>query len=240
MYHQLRTEHLKLPAFLIGLLLLGFSALSVTHAADNRSSTGTASLFDKEDEVLSPDQAFKLMINAKDKTTLEANFTVAPGHYLYRERIKFETKNGQIAHINLPKGDIKKDPNFGEMEVYHQSFSAQVTLKDIPAQLEKITLQASYQGCSEKGLCYSPIHKTMEVALTSVNATEQTVTPTQNKDHDDQATTLLKGGKLWLIVAGFFGFGLLLALTPCVLPMIPILSGIIVGDKKVHHHATSR
>ena len=240
MYHQLRTEHLKLPAFLIGLLLLGFSTLSVTHAADNRSSTGTASLFDKEDEVLSPDQAFKLMINAKDKTTLEANFTVAPGHYLYRERIKFETKNGQIAHINLPKGDIKKDPNFGEMEVYHQSFSAQVTLKDIPAQLEKITLQASYQGCSEKGLCYSPIHKTMEVALTSVSTTEQTISPAQNKDHDDQATTLLKGGKLWLIVAGFFGFGLLLALTPCVLPMIPILSGIIVGDKKVHHHATSR
>jgi thiol:disulfide interchange protein DsbD len=58
--------------------------------------------------------------------------------------------------------------------------------------------------------------------------------------NDDQATTLLKGGKLWLIAAGFFGFGLLLALTPCVLPMIPILSGIIVGDKKAHHHATSR
>ena len=56
----------------------------------------------------------------------------------------------------------------------------------------------------------------------------------------DQATSLLKSGKLWLVIVGFFGFGVLLALTPCVLPMIPILSGIIVGDKKVHHHATSR
>ncbi len=197
-------------------------------------------MFDKEDAVLSPDQAFKLDVNAKDKTTLEANFTVAPGHYLYRERIKFDAKNATIKDISFPKGDIKNDPNFGEMEVFHQSFNVQIKLKDAPDPVEKITLQATYQGCSEKGLCYSPIHKTIDVALSAPRTAESDISPEQNKYSDDRATTLLKGGNLWLIVIGFFGFGLLLALTPCVLPMIPILSGIIVGDKKVHHHATSR
>ena len=231
---------MKLPAFLIGLLLICFNALTLTQAAENSSSTSAVSLFDKEDQVLSPDQAFKLAVSAHDKTTLEASFTVAPGHYLYRERIKFVTKDASISDITFPKGDIKKDPNFGETEVFHQSFNAQIKLKDVPENLEKITLQATYQGCSEKGLCYSPIHKTISLVLGSPKAAEPATSPEQIKTSDDQATTLLKGGKLWLIVIGFFGFGLLLALTPCVLPMIPILSGIIVGDKKVHHHATSR
>ena len=231
---------MKLPAFLIGLLFICFNAPTLTQAAENSSSTGAVSLFEKEDQVLSPDQAFKLAVNVQDKTTLAARFTVAPGHYLYRERIKFETKDATISDVTFPKGDIKKDPNFGEMEVFHKNFNAQIKLKDAPENLEKITLQASYQGCSEKGLCYSPIHKTISLVLGTPKATEPAISPKQIKTSDDQATTLLKGGKLWLIVIGFFSFGLLLALTPCVLPMIPILSGIIVGDKKVHHHATSR
>ncbi len=226
---------MKLPAFLIGLLLISFSAASPALAAESSSSLSKSSLFDSEDQVLTPDQAFKLTISPQDKNTVQASFTIAPGHYLYRDRIKFESKDATIERIVLPKGEIKKDPNFGEMEVFHQSFVAKIALKNIPDSLKKITLQATFQGCSEKGLCYSPIHKTIEVALTS-----NTVSPEITKSNDDQATTLLKGGKLWLIIIGFFSFGLLLALTPCVLPMIPILSGIIVGDKKVHHHATSR
>ena len=227
---------MKLPAFLVGILLIILlGSATSTVAAENNSSVSKNSLFDNEEQILSPDQAFKLELSAQSKSSVQANFIIAPGHYLYRERIKFESKNATIESVDLPKGEIKKDPNFGEMEVFHQSFVANIALKNIPDNLEKITLQASYQGCSEKGLCYSPIHKTLEVALT-----KGTATPETTKSNDDQATTLLKGGKLWLIIIGFFGFGLLLALTPCVLPMIPILSGIIVGDKKVHHHATSR
>ena len=226
---------MKLSAFLIGLLLISFGVASPALAAESSSSSSKSSLFDIEDQVLTPDQAFKLALSPQDNNTIQASFTIAPGHYLYRDRIKFESKNATIESIVLPKGEIKKDPNFGEMEVFHQSFVAKIALKNIPDSLQTITLQASFQGCSEKGLCYSPIHKTIDVAFTS-----NSVSPEITKNNDDQATTLLKGGKLWLIIIGFFGFGLLLALTPCVLPMIPILSGIIVGDKKVHHHATSR
>ena len=227
---------MKLPAFLISLVLLSLSASSPAFAAEESASSSRLSLFNREEEVLLPDQAFKLEVIAQDKHTLQANFTVAPGHYLYRDRIKFKSNNAQIGEITFPKGDIKKDANFGETEVFHQSFTANIALNDTSKNLDKITVEANYQGCSEKGLCYAPIHKTIEVTLSN-HATKSSAP----KDApDDQVTTLLKGGKIWLIILGFFGFGLLLALTPCVLPMIPILSGIIVGDKKVHHHATSR
>ena len=219
---------LKFHRFFAYFLII-FGLIANTWAAESASSSQSDFFTKKDDVFLSPDQAFKLDVKAVDAQTLSANFTVAPGHYLYRDRIKFEADNLAIETI-LPQGEVKKDTHFGEVTVFHQSFAATIKVNSTPS--VKIKLKATYQGCSENGLCYSPIHKTFEVNLPSNIAS---VTSS-----DDQATSLLKGGKIWLIVIGFFGFGLLLALTPCVLPMIPILSGIIVGDKKVHHHATSR
>lgn len=203
------------------------------------ASTSTANaLFTKSDaEILTPDQAFQLSITAENQHTLKANFAIAKGHYLYRNKITFESQ-GLALEAVFPKGDIKKDTHFGEVEVYHNALTARVILNNPPANLQKIKVQASYQGCSEKGLCYSPIRKTFEINLPNGSTSNTDTAITESSS--DQATSLLKSGKLWLVVAGFFGFGVLLALTPCVLPMIPILSGIIVGDKKVHHHATSR
>ncbi len=216
---------------IIAASLLGlFIALSSLQAAENSSSQKNSFIESDEEAFLSPDQAFKLNIRAIDATTLNAEFTIASGHYLYKDKIKFESSNNKISEVVLPKGDIKQDSHFGQTEVFHQSFSALIKLSNPISQGNPVAITATYQGCSEKGLCYSPIRKNIDVDVNKTNDT----------NNDDQATTLLKGGKIWLIIAGFFGFGLLLALTPCVLPMIPILSGIIVGDKKVHHHATSR
>lgn len=203
------------------------------------ASTSTANaLFTKSDaEILTPDQAFQLSITAENQHTLKANFAIAKGHYLYRNKITFESQDLALEAV-FPKGDIKKDTHFGEVEVYHNALTARLILNNPPANLKKIKVQASYQGCSEKGLCYSPIRKTFEINLPNGSTSNTDTAITESSS--DQATSLLKSGKLWLVVAGFFGFGVLLALTPCVLPMIPILSGIIVGDKKVHHHATSR
>lgn len=209
--------------------------------AEQTNTGNVKSFLDGEtDDFLTPDQAFKLNILAIDANTLNAEFIVADGHYLYRDKIKFSAKNNEITETNFPKGDIKQDPNFGETEVYHQNISILIKLKQDLSTEQNIAIDASYQGCSEKGLCYSPIKKTLEIAIADANLANPNLNDKNAASEDDQATTLLKGGKLWLIVAGFFGFGLLLALTPCVLPMIPILSGIIVGDKKTHHHATSR
>jgi thiol:disulfide interchange protein DsbD len=197
--------------------------------------------FTDDEQFLHPDEAFKLDIVSKDSSTLEAIFTVAPGYYLYKDRIKFDIKDisqGSIQSVDLPSGDMKEDPNFGRQEVYHHDFAASIF---IASTTKNIEVQARFQGCSEKGLCYAPQIKTYSVAMLETGSVNPNNTFTNVASSDeDEATSLLKSGQLWLIAAGFFGFGLLLSLTPCVLPMIPILSGIIVGDKKAHHHATSR
>ena len=224
-------------------LLICFLLISASAFAENIFAENT------QDDFLPPDQAFKLNIEAASSEVLQAQFTIVPGYYLYKERIKFILAPGSaasIGNIELPQSDIKNDPNFGKMEVYHHDFVAKISLSNLTknSTTSNVKISARYQGCSEKGLCYAPQTKLFDIALnnaalaTNTRAASSALTDTSA--NDDQATTLLKGGKLWLIVAGFFGFGLLLALTPCVLPMIPILSGIIVGDKKVHHHATSR
>ncbi len=231
-----------LNTLLFASLLLTSLATTTVLATENSSSvknlfTSSSVNENSADDFLQPDDAFKLKITAIDAQTVHANFTIAPTYYLYHDRIKFVTKDATITAIELPQGEIKDDPNFGKMEVYHHDFVANIKLDKITS--NTITLNATYQGCSEKGLCYAPLHKTFKVELIGNTLNNKIITDDTNSN-DDQATSLLKGGKLWFIVAGFFGFGLLLALTPCVLPMIPILSGIIVGDKKVHHHATSR
>ncbi|MDR2220205.1 MAG: protein-disulfide reductase DsbD [Methylobacillus sp.] len=178
--------------------------------------------------ILEPNKAFHLQVEAVDAQTIIAHFTIAPGYYLYRERISFKLDGADdsvIAAIELPPGEIKQDPNFGEMLVFHESFDGRILLKHTGAAPQEITLLASYQGCSERGLCYAPIEKTLSVELPGADGTATGGSET------DRVVKLLRGGKWWLIVASFFGFGLLLALTPCMYPMYPILSGIIVGQQ---------
>jgi len=188
---------------------------------------------------LQADDAFQLSIIARDKNVLQANFKVTPDYYLYRNKISFTAAGGKakIVSVNLPKGEIKNDPNFGKLEVYHKSFQAEIVLQGAdPAQ--PLTLNASYQGCSEKGLCYPPIEKTLVVHLAQSISNSPPPAPIVENENT-QIAQVLKQGSFWLIISFFFGAGLLLAFTPCVFPMIPILSGIIVGrgHKITHMHA---
>lgn len=220
------------------LLLAWLVALPLVSMSPGMAADSGRNLFldQAEDEILPPDEAFRLKISAQDQTTLRADFAIAPGHYLYRDRVKFEPDPASaafiIADVMLPEGKLKHDQYFGESEVFYDNVSALVTLAYPDNAPSQITLTAIYQGCSEKGLCYSPIKKTVTVDIPGGSATSAAspdsslaLLPTGN----DPAANLLKNGKLWLIVSGFFGFGVLLSLTPCVLPMIPILSSIIVG-----------
>lgn len=199
------------------------------------SSSSKSSFLDSSEDtaILEPDQAFKLDITAKNADTLDALFIIAPGHYLYRDRIKFEVKSPQNATVSteLPHGEMKQDATFGETEVFHHDIEASLKLAFASQPPETITLIATYQGCSEKGLCYAPIKKILDIPLDGTSLSSA---------HEDPIASLLKSGKFWLVAVGFFGFGLLLSLSPCVLPMIPILSGIIIGDKRSHHQQTSK
>ncbi len=195
----------------------------------------------KKPTFLPPEQAFGLSVEVCDKNALLANFKVTPGYYLYRDKLIFSLagNKAKIARVELPKGDTKNDPNFGLIEVYHQSFQAKIVLEHAdPAR--PLTLNASYQGCSDKGLCYPPIEKSIVVELAQFvcNSPAPAATPSPENENT-QIANVFKQGSFWLIITFFFGAGLLLSLTPCVFPMIPILSGIIVGrgHKITHMHA---
>lgn len=221
-------------------LLFGFFILSASVSHAGNVTSGIKNLFtdeSAEDEFLSPDAAFGLSIKQNGQS-VDANFTVAPGYYLYKTRTKFEFTPTQTFEIKLPKADIKNDPNFGEMEVYHTDFTATLLIKDKIS--TPVDIKITYQGCSEKGLCYAPQHKNFTVTPDTSTSPSQATTTANNiaannnaSESDSQAANLLKSGKWWLIILGFFTAGLLLAFTPCVFPMIPILSSIIIG-KNAH------
>lgn len=194
--------------------------------ADSRFSQ----LFTDDDsaDFLPVDKAFKVEAALVDQTHAQVKFIIAPGHYLYRERIQLLPAD-QKATISLPPGESKNDPNFGQQQVFHHDTVAEVIFPDASPAM----LQIRYQGCSEKGLCYPPQTKSLSLAR---SATPPIVSNNQTSAlevEDGVSEKLLSSGHWWQIVAGFFGAGLLLAFTPCVFPMIPILSGIIVG-KNAH------
>jgi len=182
-----------------------------------------------EDEFLSPDAAFGVDIHAEGKQ-IKADFRIAPGYYLYKDRIKFALKPALAHEVHLPNGDIKNDPNFGKIEVYHQDMTGVITLKDHANQ--HIIVKATYQGCSEKGLCYAPQHQEFALKLKN-SGSDQQLSANSPSNSDSHAANLLENGQWWLIILGFFTAGLLLAFTPCVFPMIPILSSMIIG-KNAH------
>lgn len=220
-------------------LAIGISPAS--HAAEVGKSSLLGDLVEgNSDGFLQPDAAFKLEMQADNAHQLAAHFKVASGYYLYQKRIKFVVAPGTkatISGVDLPEGEIKNDPNFGEMEVHHHDFTAIVNLAD--AKSQTVQIEATFQGCSEKGLCYAPMKKTFSIALPASQTYDalKDASPTTEKYNasgsDSQAAHLLSGGNWWLIVLGFFTAGLLLSFTPCVFPMIPILSSIIIG-KNAH------
>ena len=207
----------------------------------------------KQPTYLPPDQAFGLEVSVRDGYTLQANFKIAPGYYLYRDKVSFEIPDlatqtpadkipaVKITTVNLPKGEMKLDPNFGNSEVFYQSFQADIALQRGVATPQNIDLIAVYQGCSEQGLCYPAVTQTLRVSLPAVSLpvvnAGQVAAPAMTSvapsavavSEGSKIARLFKDGNFWLIVSFFFGAGLLLSFTPCMFPMIPILSGIIVG-----------
>ncbi|HUV99242.1 MAG TPA: protein-disulfide reductase DsbD [Gallionella sp.] len=202
----------------------------------------------KQPDFLQPDEAFSVKVKARDAQALQADFSVAPTYYMYRGKISFTTDDNtvKIISVSLPRGKIKHDPNIGDTEVYYHSFQGLITLSRSTNAATSFTLNAVYQGCSEQGLCYSPITKALRVSLPAVTAgqpappqlSESAQPSSRPVSEDSKIATLFRDGNFWLIISFFFGAGLLLSLTPCVFPMIPILSGIIVGrgHKITHMH----
>ena len=204
---------------LLGLLLSGVVA-----------AQGLLGPVSNEDQFLPVDQAFVFTAMADGADRVLLDWQVAPGYYLYRHRTsaKTVTPGFALGDIAMPDGKKKNDEFFGDVEVYYGILSATVPVTR-PEGASSFEIQVSYQGCADAGLCYPPVTKTVAIELPAPG-TRSASEAAPMVSEQDRLSSLISGGSLLAIMASFFGFGLLLAFTPCVLPMIPILSGIIAGQ----------
>jgi thiol:disulfide interchange protein DsbD len=197
------------------------------------------------EEPLEPEQAFKFSARAVDGKTIEARWQIDGAYYMYRDKFKFalEPATATIGTPTFPKGEVHDDENFGRVETYRKEVKILLPVEGAEPGAT-LTLKVTSQGCWDKGVCYPPTPQQAKVTLAAASAApaaaapEPAVAPQPSPAGGDETSKiagLLKGASFWVALATFFGFGLLLSFTPCVLPMVPILSGIIVN----HGHAVT-
>ncbi len=190
------------------------------------------------EDFLDPEVAFKVNAVMLEPGVAEVTFTIADGYYLYRERLKFSSEQAKLGEPVLPKGKVKFDETFNkEVETYREKLVVR-----IPVQADKdFVLKVARQGCADLGLCYPPMESEFPLSVSaSTNAASANVAagsaPSKagaaaaTDNESSSISAALKSGKLVVILPLFFILGLGLSLTPCVLPMVPILSFIIVGE----------
>ncbi|PLY16248.1 MAG: thiol:disulfide interchange protein [Sedimenticola sp.] len=207
---------------------------------------------DEEPEILAPEEAFKFEARVESGDQLRLLWQIAEGTYLYQDKIQLALLDGngvalgdyQLPPAEIKEGAIRPDGTIGDLPVYHNLIDLPLPLKRSNTDATEIKLEVRYQGCAELGICYPPIKGSYTLALPAIaqasasaeetsaanDVVETTAQSTQPVAEQDQIAATLAGGSTWLIILSFFGFGLLLSLTPCVFPMIPILSGIIAGQ----------
>ncbi len=194
-----------------------------------RSLLGSGARSDAD--FLLADQAFVLSADSTSRDRVRLRWDIADDYYLYRDKVTVKTTatGVQLGSVSIPGGDTQHDEYFGEQVVFHDEMLADVPVV-AAAGVTEVPLEITYQGCADAGLCYPPIKKTVVVQLaatTVANAAAGAAEPMRSEQ--DLLADKIRDGNLLAVLATFFGFGLLLAFTPCVLPMVPILSGIIVG-----------
>ena len=205
----------------LNLFLIAFLSLFIFSVgfADDESST----LYNKKNDFLSVDKAFKFKIYSfKDLKQLDIQFNIANGYYLYKSKIDVIIDPILDFDLIKDKGKIKEDEFFGKQEVFYGATTLKIIPKVELSKNYKVILK--YQGCSEKGLCYPPVSKTINSNKINNYSSEPLYSET------DILISKISNEGFILTLLGFFISGLLLSLTPCVLPMVPILSGIIISS----------
>jgi thiol:disulfide interchange protein DsbD len=208
-----------------------------------KMSSGLLAESSNSEDILSPEQAFVLTITKLDGSTLLASWDIQPSYYLYRNKFFLDIKGAEFAEINFPKGKIKDDDYFGKVQIHRGLLEVKLPLKNIKN--KNLELIVNYQGCADAGVCYPPQKTTTkvnfntgEMILLSPNVTKPKIKTTTSKptlktktlSEQDSIVAVLENSNFWVILLLFLGFGLLLTFTPCVFPMIPILSRMIIGQ----------
>ncbi len=191
-------------------------------------------LFAAPPKFLMPDEAFKPQAKVNDKSQIIAEVWIADNIYLYSEKMKFEIANAQgISIKNVQKPD---DVEYDGDKAYTSTptFVIDLEIEGRVSGVKEVEFKIFYQGCSKQGLCYEPSVDSFKLKIDTDKiggAKKEIVQDTELSETDLIADTI-KNSSMWLVLLTFLGFGLLLALTPCVFPMIPIISGVIVSQGK--------
>jgi thiol:disulfide interchange protein DsbD len=218
---QTWTEEVKLRRVASGTSKLELGSLAANSDASNE--------FPPVDEVFFPE------VFPVDGNKVEIGIRVVPGFYLYKDKISVRalSDRAKAGRLELPKGKMKVDEYFGEMEVYLQDVLAPLPVARATPDAMELELELKYQGCAEGGLCYMPQTRVISVSLPEASTVSDISTATSNDapvSEQARLAGIITGSSIWLAAGLFFLAGLGLAFTPCVLPMVPILSGIIAGE----------
>ena len=194
---------------------------------------------------LPPEQAFRFEAIADSPTAVLARFTMPKGYYLYRVKSHIELASGdglKLGPAEWPKGVQHKDEHFGTTEVYFGEADIRIPLKRTSGQAQPITLKAVFQGCQDGGICYPLMTREVSLDLPAASAAQlatgnaaaraapaQAPAAASGPSEEQRLVGDLAGPNRWFTLLLFLAGGLLLAFTPCVLPMVPILSGLIAG-----------
>jgi len=187
------------------------------------------------DEFPPPEEVFHPDVYAVDGNTVEIGIRIEPGFYIYKDKIRVRAlgNKAEAGRLDLPKGKVKVDEFFGEQEVYLDDVLWRQAIARATPEAMDLELELDYQGCAEAGLCYTPQTTRLTVSLpeaTTVSALGAGAGPGAPVSEQGRLAAIITGSSLWVAAGVFFLAGLGLAFTPCVLPMVPILSGIIAGD----------
>ncbi|MEO7151350.1 MAG: protein-disulfide reductase DsbD [Burkholderiaceae bacterium] len=227
-----RLSSLWLRAITFGLALLALHGLVAAQA------------------FLEPERAFRFAARELDERTVDVEFTIAPGYYMYREQLRFEANGAVLGAPQLPPGKVKFDETFRkDVETYRGVLHLAVPVTQATGGFR---LVVTSQGCADQGLCYPPMRSAADISLTGFGGVgavrilsetelgEPVATPAATAAPGVLGTgsadvgridAVLRSGSFWPVVGVFLLAGVLLSFTPCVLPMLPILSSIIVGQQ---------
>ena len=253
----MRAGALSALAALCCLLGLSRDGLAAT-GADVDAVVSQSRAAKSGDDFLPPDQAFRFGASPQGPDRVRLGWVIAPGYYLYRDRIKATGEAGRssVGPPQFPAGQIKSDEYFGKQVVYHDALVVTLPVQRSSGGALDVALNVTYQGCAEAGLCYPPITRTVSVQLPPTQGggaagggaagggaalggaagagapglARPAASGTAYVSEQDRLARLLRSGSMLAVLLQFFVGGLLLAFTPCVLPMVPILSGLIVGQ----------
>jgi thiol:disulfide interchange protein DsbD len=191
------------------------------------SSFAASDIIQNQVEFLSPEKAFQPSIKLIENNHLEVSWDIEKGYYLYLGMFEFsvDSSDTKIIRVDMPEGKKKKDEFFGDVDVYYNSTKANIYFDKITS---KTNLILKYQGCADAGLCYPPITK--KFPLEQYAGNDSYLLKTSMTDNQYSFSQQLSEQSITLNIFLFFLAGLLLAFTPCVFPMIPILTGLIVGQ----------